>query len=89
VSSVIDHPEPLALGTSSAERRVSIRETFERRLAAAGFDHTESTTIYARSNNRAQYDLMVASRQPLAVKFFREAMGISNEGQYALQMPGA
>lgn len=55
-------------------RATLLRDVFHRRLAHAGFGQICSHTIQLVGRNRDLYDLILASRHPLAPKFFSEVV---------------
>jgi three-Cys-motif partner protein len=74
---LLGHPNPRALYDADArDKGVAYREWFRRRCAAEGFTQLEAVRICLRGKNRDLYDLALASRNPLATKFFCEATGI-------------
>jgi three-Cys-motif partner protein len=87
-SRVLNHPAPVELiGPGSGRTRVSVREYYERQLAALGYtEFPPGQVIRLHGKNVALYDLMLASRNPRAKKFFREAVKRSPGGQYTLDI---
>jgi three-Cys-motif partner protein len=74
---LLGHPDPRALYDASApDKGVAYRDWFRRKCAAEGFTQLEAIRVSLRGTNRDLYDLALASRNPLATKFFREAAGI-------------
>jgi three-Cys-motif partner protein len=67
----------------------SIREFFQRKLQGLGYEHFESQTIRSYSKNVEQYDLLLASRDPKAVEFFREAQRRGPNGLMTMDLFGA
>jgi hypothetical protein len=51
----------------------AIRQQYRHNLAAHGFDQTDGVTVRLHGRNRDLYNLLIASRHPLAAKIFREA----------------
>jgi three-Cys-motif partner protein len=51
-----------------------LRDYYHRRLADAGFGQIRSHTVQLTGRNRDLYDLILASRHPLASKFFSEVV---------------
>jgi three-Cys-motif partner protein len=84
---VLNHPSPVELiGPGSGRAGVSLRQWFERQLGALGYREFDAKTIRLYENNSPLYDLMLASRNPRAKKFFQEAMKRGPGGQYALDL---
>lgn len=74
-SRVLDHATPLELIGPTAGRpgTVSLREFFARKLKAElNYEHSDVIPIRLHSNNSPLYDLMLASRERIAMKFFNE-----------------
>jgi three-Cys-motif partner protein len=71
-AAVIDHPDPAQLVGYGDGKGDRVRDWYHRRLAAAGFDQIHSKTIYKFGTRIELYDLMLASRHPLAAEFFAE-----------------
>jgi three-Cys-motif partner protein len=79
-SSVLDIPDAVrALGSYGSDRGDVIRDYYCRRLEAEGFNQIHGTTIKLRSKNVDLYDLLLASRHPLAKKFFEAAVAASEK----------
>jgi three-Cys-motif partner protein len=55
-------------------RATFLRDYYHRRLADAGFGQIRSHTVQLTGRNRDLYDLILASRHPLAPKFFSEVV---------------
>lgn len=86
---VLDHEAPLDLLTAPAlSRGASVRDWYWRKLAAEGYDYIDSVPIKIQSRNRDLYDLMLASRVPKALEFFRRATSVGPKGQYSLSLLG-
>jgi len=84
-SRVLNHPAPIELiGPGSGRPGTSLRQWFERQLGTLGYDQFEAQSIKLASKNVALYDLMLASREPRAKEFFREAIKRGPGGQYTL-----
>jgi three-Cys-motif partner protein len=78
-AAVLGHAEPHRLVEGVYEtgaRGSGIREYYERRLAAEGFDKIEAVTVRLTGRNVPLYDLLLASRHALAPKFFGYAVDI-------------
>lgn len=74
---LLGHPEPRALyDAAAADKGVAYREWFTRKCAAQGFTKLEGVRVCLRGTSRDLYDLVLASRNPLATKFFCDAAGI-------------
>ncbi len=82
-STLLDHPAPHELLATSGPKGDLVRDWFRRRLSAEGFDQLEGVTIKLRGRNRDLYDLLLASRNPLAPKFFHEAIASFERHQQA------
>lgn len=82
--------DPTALIASGTNRQwgPSIRTFFERQLRGLGYEHFESQTIRSHSKNAEQYDLLLASRDPKAADFFREAQHRGPNGLMTLDLFG-
>ena len=79
-SAVMNHPQPSALFDAGArDKGVLYRDWYWRNCAAAGFDQIAAFPICLKGTNRELYDLMLASRNPLATKFFRIAAGLPED----------
>jgi hypothetical protein len=59
---------------------------FERQLRAMGYDQFATEVIKSHSKNSPLYDLVLASREPKAVKFFNEATKRGPTGQYSFDV---
>ena len=83
--------DPRALIEQRANHRwgPSIREFFERQLRGLGYDHFETQVINSHSRNAHQYDLLLASRDPKAAEFFREAQRRGPRGLMTMDLFGA
>ena len=75
-SAMLDHDRPRELIADSDAKGASVREWYHRKLAAEGFDKIEGVTINLRGRQRELYDLLLASRHPLAAKFFHSAVDL-------------
>ena len=75
-AAVLGHPTPMDLIASGTNRTwgPTIRQWFENRLRGIGYACLEMEAIKLHQRNVAIYDLMIASRESLAVRFFREAI---------------
>lgn len=81
---VLNHRNPLELiGPASRRSTVSLRQWFQRQLAALDYDQFDAEIIRFHGNNSPMYDLMIASREPKAVEFFGEARKRGPGGQYS------
>jgi three-Cys-motif partner protein len=84
-SAVMNHPNPRALfDTSALDKGVRYREWYWRNCEAAGFDQIAAVPICLKGTTRELYDLMLASRNELASKFFRIAAGLPADAAIAL-----
>lgn len=84
-AAVLNHPQPRALFDAGArDKGVMYRDWYWRNCAAAGFDQIAAVPIHLRGTNRELYDLMLASRNPLATKFFRIAAGLPEHAPVAV-----
>jgi three-Cys-motif partner protein len=84
-SAVMNHPSPRDLLEPDAQDKgARYREWYWRNCAAAGFDQIASVPICLTGTNRELYDLMLASRNPLAKKFFRIAAGLPEDAPVAV-----
>jgi three-Cys-motif partner protein len=82
---VLRHPEPLALiGPGSGRPGVSVREWYQRQLEGLGYDRFCAEQIRHYEKKTAMYDLVLASRNPKAEKFFSEVQKRGPHGQYRL-----
>lgn len=87
-SAVMNHPQPSALFDAGArDKGVRYREWYRRNCEAAGFDQIAAVPICLKGTNRELYDLMLASRNKLASKFFRIAAGLPADAPIALSNP--
>lgn len=85
-SAVMNHPNPRALfDTGARDKGVLYREWYWRNCAAAGFDQIASVPICLTGTNRELYDLMLASRNKLAKKFFRIAAGLPEDAPISVR----
>lgn len=78
-AAMLGHSAPQELLEGSASKGASVREWYHRMLAAEGFDKIEGRTIYLRGRRRELYDLLLASRHPLAPRFFNAAVTLPND----------
>ena len=84
-SHVLNHPAPIELiGPTSGRPGVSLREWFERQLRTLGYEHFAAEVIRLHEKNTPLYDLMLASREAKATRFFAEAQRRGPGGQYRL-----
>jgi three-Cys-motif partner protein len=85
-SAVLGHPTPMDLISSGTNRTwgPTIRQWFENRLRGIGYAYFETEVIKLHRRNVPIYDLMIASRNELAVQFFNEAVKRGPRGQYSL-----
>ena len=51
-----------------------VREWYSRKLEAEGFNEIHGTTVKMVGRNRELYDILLASRHPLAKRFFEAAV---------------
>lgn len=87
-SAVMNHPNPRALfDVEARDKGVRYREWYWRNCEAAGFDQIAAVPICLRGTNRELYDLMLASRNKLASKFFRIAAGLAADAPIAVSNP--
>jgi three-Cys-motif partner protein len=83
---VLDIDEPLSLiGPTSTKTNVTMRQYFESRLCALGYEHFASESI-RNSKNSPLYDLLLASRDPRAKEFFEKALQRHPDGQYRMSL---
>lgn len=75
-AAMLGHAEPHQILLGSESKGASVSDWYRRRLAAEGFDKIEGVTIYLRGRKRELYDLLLASRHPLAPKFFQHAIAL-------------
>ncbi|MGZ4414222.1 MAG: three-Cys-motif partner protein TcmP, partial [Gaiellaceae bacterium] len=75
-AAMLGHANPQRLIRGSAAKGASISDWYRRRLAAEGFDKIEGVTIHLTGRNRELYDLLLASRHPLAPQFFAKATAL-------------
>ncbi len=86
-SRVLNHPAPIELiGPGSSRSRQSMRDWFAGQLSGLGYTEFDSTVIRYEPTQSPLYDLMIASRNPRAIKFFREAKKRGPGGQYTLDI---
>jgi three-Cys-motif partner protein len=81
---VLDHDAPLELigPTSGRSGTSSLREYFGNQLKARlGYNHFDVIQIRLHSNNSPLYDLMLASRESIAMEFFTKAKNRPPGGQ--------
>jgi three-Cys-motif partner protein len=84
---VLHHPAPMTLiGPGSSKSGVSLREWFQRQLEGLGYDRFCSEQIRLYGKNVPIYDLVLASRNPKAEKFFSEVQKRGPYGQYRLDI---
>lgn len=85
-AAVLGHPTPLDLIAQGTNRTwgPTVRQWFENRLRGIGYDCFETEVIKLHMKKVPIYDLMIASRTPLAVQFFNEAIKRGPQGQYSL-----
>jgi three-Cys-motif partner protein len=87
-SAVMNHPQPSVLFDARArDKGVRYREWYWRNCEAAGFDQIAAMPICLKGTNRELYDLMLASRNKLASKFFRIAAGLPADAPIAVSQP--
>ena len=72
---------------SSQDLGVSIRQYFQNRLQAIGYTTFDLEVIYHQTQHIAFYDLLLASHDPLAKKFFSTAHLRGRDGQVAMELP--
>lgn len=83
-----DDPQTLVAEGTGREWGPSVRTTFERQLQALGYRHFETQTIRSHAKNTEQYDLLLASRNPKAAEFFREAQRRGPNGLMTMDLFG-
>lgn len=85
---LLGHERPIDLISKSGKQDwgPSIRDHYERRLRALGYEHFKAEVIRSHSRNSPLYDLMIASRNEKAIEFFREAMKRPPTGQRSLDI---
>ena len=71
---VLDCPSPRDLIETNGPKGALIREWYSRKLHAEGFDKIHGTTVTQHGRDRELYDVLLASRHPLAQKFFEAAV---------------
>lgn len=85
VKRVLEHPEPATL-LAGRQTATNIRVWFQRQLADMGYPPDLSVGETIRSENGvAQYDLLLASRSPTAVRLYRRANQSDSDGQRAFE----
>jgi three-Cys-motif partner protein len=73
-SRFLSHPEPHRLiAVAPGMKDEAIRQQYRHNLEAHGFHQIDGVTVKLHGRNRDLYDLLIASRHPLAAKIFREA----------------
>ena len=73
-SRFLSHPEPRRLiAVAPGQKDEAIREQYRHNLEAHGFNQIDGVTVKLHGRNRDLYDLLIASRHPLAAKIFRAA----------------
>jgi three-Cys-motif partner protein len=72
-ASMLDYGAPRELIEPIGPKGALVRDWYQRRLAAAGFDQIHGMTVKLHGRNRELYDILLASRHPLAKKFFEAA----------------
>jgi three-Cys-motif partner protein len=73
-SRFLSHPEPRRLiAVAPGQKDEAIRLQYRQNLEAHGFPQIDGVTVKLNGRNRDLYDLLIASRNPLAAKLFREA----------------
>jgi three-Cys-motif partner protein len=73
-SRFLSHPEPRRLiAVAPGMKDDAIRLQYRQNLEAHGFHQIDGVTVKLHGRNRDLYDLLIASRHPLAAKIFREA----------------
>jgi len=83
----LNHTSPEALfGWDAAETRRRVRAQFEQELAREGLDQVETKPVRLHRTNAVIYDLVLASRNPFAAKFFREATAREPSGQRVMDL---
>jgi three-Cys-motif partner protein len=87
-SKMLGHPNPLELLGSGRGRGVPLRDFYRRQLRARSYRHIDWVTIRTEARNVELYDLMLASRHPRALDFFRKITGIRADGQRPLFQAG-
>jgi three-Cys-motif partner protein len=86
VKRVLEHPNP-ALLIAGRQTLTNIRAWFQRKLGDMGYPRNLSVGETIRSENGVpQYDLLLASRSPTAVKLYRRANQNDSDGQRAFEL---
>jgi three-Cys-motif partner protein len=84
-AAVLNHPNPRALFDAGArDKGARYRDWYWRNCEAAGFAEIAAVRVCLSGTNRELYDLMLASRNPLAKKFFRIAANLPEEADVSL-----
>lgn len=85
-AAVLNHPAPLDLIAKCTNRTwgPTVRDWFENQLRGIGYEHFATQVINLHGKNLPIYDLMIASRSDLAIKFFGEAVKRGPSGRYSL-----
>lgn len=79
-AAVLDYPNPReAIEPWGPKKGEIVRDYYRRRLEAEGFNQIHGTTVKVTTKNVSLYDLLVASRHPLAKKFFEAAVAASHK----------
>lgn len=85
VKRVLEHPDPAAL-VAGRQTAANIRTWFQRKLSEMGYPRELCSGETIRSETGvAQYDLVVASRSPAAMKLYRRANQSDSEGQRSFE----
>jgi three-Cys-motif partner protein len=85
-SRVLDHPNPLELISqgSSWQWKRDIRAHFKSRLTDIGFRAFDAESVDMEKPAVPIYDLMIASGNELAVRYFEKATAKGHTGQYRM-----
>jgi three-Cys-motif partner protein len=85
VKRVLEHPNP-ALLIAGRQTATNIRTWFQRKLGDMGYPRNLCVGETIRSENGVpQYDLLLASRSPTAIKLYRRANQSDSDGQRAFE----
>jgi three-Cys-motif partner protein len=88
VKKVLEHPDPGVL-IAGRLTGANIRAWFRRKLAEMGYPEDLSAGETIRSDNGvAQYDLLLASRSPTAIRLYQRANQSDSDGQRAFEFTG-
>lgn len=84
-SSALNVSDPTSLVGTPAQTRFAIRTTLGKELRAAGFELSPAKEIRLAGGS-TMYELLVASRSPLALKYFAEATAKDLNGQFTMRL---